>query len=508
MATPNEKLADSLTVLRGLQTTGARVFPSSDISRVHRERLIEAGFLQEVIKGWVMSSSPATSKGDTTPWFASFWEFCARYCEERFGADWHLAPEQSLLLHAEATAIPKQVIIYSPQGGNNTLTLLFGTSFYDLKQKDMPASGDLTLKNGLRVFDLAAALVRVPESFFQRYPIEAQVALVSLRSASPLLERLLDGGHSVVAGRLVGAFQAVGRGDVADEIERAMRAAHYEIRPSNPFEVKQILATLDVGKPPIVARIEALWAQSRDAVLAAFPAAPGLPADAEQYMRDVEENYKHDAYHSLSIEGYTVSLELIERVRSGGWNPEANQADKENANALAARGYWQAFQSVKTTIESILEGGAPGPLVSDAHRTWCREMFQPSVTAGIVLPRALAGYRNGPVFLRGSWHVPPRSEVVPDAMEALFDLLANEPEASVRAVLGHWLVGYIHPFPDGNGRLARFLMNTMLASGGYQWTIVRVEDRERYLQALERASIDNDIGQFASFLAERVGAPL
>ncbi|MEZ5996955.1 MAG: Fic family protein [Hyphomonadaceae bacterium] len=508
MATPNEKLADSLTALRELQNTGARVFRSSEISRVHRERLIEAGFLQEVIKGWVMSASPATGKGDTTPWFASFWEFCARYCEERFGADWHLAPEQSLLLHAEATAIPKQVIIYSPQGANNTLTLLFGTSFYDLKQKEMPPAADLAVKNGLRVFDLAAALIRVPESFFQRNPIEAQVALVSVRSASPLLERLLDGGHSVVASRLVGAFRAVGRKDIADEIESAMRAAHYEIRPSNPFEAAQVLAALDVGRPPIVARIEALWAQSRAAVSAAFPPPPGLPADAEQYMRDVEENYKHDAYHSLSIEGYTVSLELIERVRSGAWNPETDQSDKDNANALAARGYWQAFQAVKETITSILEGKPPGPLVSEAHRAWYREMFQPSVTAGIVPPRALAGYRNSPVFLRGSWHVPPRAEVVPDAMDALFTLLANEPEAAVRAVLGHWLIGYIHPFPDGNGRLARFLMNAMLASGGYPWTIVRKDDRDRYLQALEKASIDNDMGPFATFLAGRVGAPL
>jgi len=41
----------------------------------------------------------------------------------------------------------------------------------------------------------------------------------------------------------------------------------------------------------------------------------------------------------------------------------------------------------------------------------------------------------------------------------------------VRAVLGHWLFGYIHPYPDGNGRMARFLMNVVLASGGYSWTI-------------------------------------
>ena len=98
-----------------------------------------------------------------------------------------------------------------------------------------------------------------------------------------------------------------------------------------------------------------------------------------------------------------------------------------------------------------------------------------------------------------------RWEAVRDAMPALFDLLESEPEPAVRAVLGHWLIGYIHPYMDGNGRMARFLMNAMLASGGYPWTVVRVEDRARYLRALDCASIDLDIAPFAAFLAERVG---
>ncbi|WP_441228965.1 Fic family protein [Tardiphaga sp. 20_F10_N6_6] len=66
------------------------------------------------------------------------------------------------------------------------------------------------------------------------------------------------------------------------------------------------------------------------------------------------------------------------------------------------------------------------------------------------------------MVLRCSWHVPPRSETVSDGIEALFQLLETEREASVRAVLGHWLVGHVHPYPDGNGRVARFLMNVML----------------------------------------------
>jgi len=100
--------------------------------------------------------------------------------------------------------------------------------------------------------------------------------------------------------------------------------------------------------------------------------------------------------------------------------------------------------------------------------------------------------------------VPPRWEAVVDAMRVLFDLLEQENEAAVRAVLGHWLIGYIHPFPDGNGRIARFMMNVMLASGGYPWIVIRVEDRTSYMETLESASVDGDIRPFASFIASRI----
>jgi Fic family protein len=89
-------------------------------------------------------------------------------------------------------------------------------------------------------------------------------------------------------------------------------------------------------------------------------------------------------------------------------------------------------------------------------------------------------------------------------MSVLFDLLEREPDAAVRAVLGHWMFGYIHPYPDGNGRIARFLMNVMLASGGYPWTVIRVEDRERYMEALESASVGQDILPFTQFIAEQI----
>src|SRR5690606_36859402 len=105
-----------------------------------------------------------------------------------------------------------------------------------------------------------------------------------------------------------------------------------------------------------------------------------------------------------------------------------------------------------------------GVIASEDHSSWYRELFGPSVTAGLIRASDLAGYRNGPVYIRHSMHVPPPHHTVRELMPAFFELLENEPEASVRVVLCHFMFVYIHPYFDGNGRMGRFLMNLMLAS--------------------------------------------
>lgn len=501
MPTPNEKLAASLEELRALQADGSRVFASDQLTRTARERLVKHGFLLEVMRGWLISTSPTAKPGDTTPWFASFWEFCQRYCEERFAGAWHLSPEQSLLLHAAHTAIPKQVVIYSPAANNNRIDLLFDTSLFALKQKEMPPVRDLERKDGLRVFRVEAALTRVTEDLFSQHPVEAKVVLAGLREPSELLSRLLSGGHAVVAGRLVGAFRHVGKDAIADEIKAVMTAADHDVRETDPFDRDRTDLPARLSVVPVVARLQTLWASTREVVLAELPEPPGLPRNHDAYLRMIDDVYELDAYHSLSIEGYQVTPALIHRVATGVWDPERESADREASNALAARGYWLAFQRVREVVRRILASGGDVRILRSAHREWYRELFAPHVAAGLLSTAILAGYRTHPVFLRGSRHVPPRSEALRDAMPALFDLIESEPAPAVRAVLGHWLIGYVHPFPDGNGRVARFLMNALLASGGYPWTVIRVEEREEYLSALEIASVTSDLRPFARFIA-------
>ncbi len=93
-------------------------------------------------------------------------------------------------------------------------------------------------------------------------------------------------------------------------------------------------------------------------------------------------------------------------------------------------------------------------------------------------------------------------EAVRDAMPEYFRLLREEEHPAVRAILGHFMFSFIHPYNDGNGRMSRFIMNTMLSTGGYSWTIIPLERRDAYMQALEKASIEGDIADFTKLIAD------
>src|SRR5260370_7677666 len=109
------------------------------------------------------------------------------------------------------------------------------------------------MRAGLRLLSPAASLVGVAETFFALNPVESQVALGSLADASDLLRLLLNGGNSTKAGYLGGALRQTGRGELPDEILRAMKSAGYHVRASNPFHPPQPLDTPPPTPAPLPA---------------------------------------------------------------------------------------------------------------------------------------------------------------------------------------------------------------------------------------------------------------
>lgn len=501
--TPKQRrLAAALTRLKELQDTERMAIASTDLTREQRSALEEAGFIRRVVKGWYLPARPSDAPGDSTAWFAGMRDFIGGYCEARFGAQWHLSPAHSLLLQAGVTALPKQVIVQATEAANKVLELPEHCSLVMYVSRTWPPADALTRVGPLRVLTVPRALVDVPERFFTSFPVEAQVALAQIRDASDLSRILLD-GHPVVAGRLAGALRAAGAAAIADDILDTMRTAGFDVRETNPFTAALPILGRTRPESPYVSRMQLLWPRLRDAVLEVFPAEPGLPPgdDARAaYLDNVQAIYVLDAYHSLSIEGYRVTEDLIRRVASGAWQPDENEPDAQQRDAMAAKGYHDAFNVVKESIAHILKGGA-ATVAANEHGRWYRQLFAPSVAAGLVSASDLAGYRNRPVFIKNASHVPPPHEAVRDLMPALFELLASEPSAAVRAVLGHFFFVFIHPYMDGNGRMGRFLMNSMLASGGYPWTVIQVKTRSAYFAALDAASTRAEIRPFAEFVA-------
>jgi hypothetical protein len=504
MATPRERLVEALQTLKTLQDKGEVAIHTSEIPKGWvRALLVRKGFLKEIIRGWYLPADPGERSGDSTSWYTSYWEFCVKFLEHKYRKDWCISAEQSLQIHGGNFTVPMQLIVKSPEANNTLTELPFKTTLFNLKG-DLPDTGLITQMNGIRMYTLEGALIYASANTYARNPIDARTAASMIRDASELLPFLLEKGHATIAGRLAGAFRNIGRERIADNIVSAMKAADYTIRESDPFEDKIEIKLSSRERSPYANRLKLMWEAMRTKIIAHFPAAPGIPSDTAAYLKHVDDIFVTDAYHSLSIERYRVTPELIERVSTGDWDRDGNEEDKKQKDAMAARGYWQAFQKVKETISKIMEGSNAGRQANADHPGWYRELFDPSVTAGILKPSDLAGYRNNQVYISSSKHTPLSIDAMRDAMPILFELLEEEPEASVRAVLGHFLFVFIHPYMDGNGRMGRFLMNVMLSSGGYPWTVIPVEKRQTYMAALEKASAEQDIVPFTKFISHLV----
>lgn len=505
MAKANSSLlADALARVTKAGPKG--VVRSADISRSDRERLRRAGFLMDIVKGWYLLVRPGVNTGESTAWYASFWNFLDAYFSERFGNDYCLSAAASLELHIDTTNIPRQVVAITARGGKTLLNLPHDTSV--LVYQDAKAiPSDVDVLGGVRVMSLHTALCRLPPAYYRSNPVNAELALRSLKDTGKLIRIVLEENAPSLAGRFAGAYAFLGDAAKAREITSAAKSAGLTVKIENPFDrdAPALLGSAPRVLSPQVGRIKAMFRTMRELVLEIFSnVAWRRIGNIETCMKRMEGVYVHDAYHSLSIEGYHVGEDLIRRIRDGQWNPRGDPRDQSDWNAMAAKGYQEAFRLVEKSVRNVLEGGDATRVAREDYQDWYRALFSETVRAGLLEAHRLAGHRNGPVYIRNSKHVPPRWTAVSDSMDALFDSLSEESEPIVRAILGHMLFGFIHPYFDGNGRLARFLMNLFLVTAGYPWTIIRVERRKTYMNALEEASTQGRINAFARFIREEM----
>jgi Fic family protein len=115
-------------------------------------------------------------------------------------------------------------------------------------------------------------------------------------------------------------------------------------------------------------------------------------------------------------------------------------------------------------------------------------------------------YRTGGVRITGSRHIPPPPYDVPSLMKDLLNWLdENEDElrpVELAAIFQHKFL-FIHPFHDGNGRMARLLTNMILLHHGYPPITLQKQERRQYYSYLSKAD-RGDYRPFIRFIAHAV----
>lgn len=198
------------------------------------------------------------------------------------------------------------------------------------------------------------------------------------------------------------------------------------------------------------------------------------PFEDPHLLKQIQNFYKVDlTYSSNAIEGYSYTLSetkiLIEDGLTAGGKPLKD--------AYAVTGHAKAYDYMFELIHNSL--------LTQEDIFFMHKLLEKSLENN-----SLAGeYRKHPVFITGSQYSVSSVSEIETKMNELFAYLAqnNNMNAILLAAKFHEEFVFIHPFGDGNGRIARLGMNTLLIQRGYTPLIISPVMRHEYIEALEQA---------------------
>ena len=222
----------------------------------------------------------------------------------------------------------------------------------------------------------------------------------------------------------------------------------------------------------------------------------------EQASQSIAEIDSHRPFASPVVEALQRQI-LFDRVHSSAVT-EGNKLSKRETIAVLSEGVISAGSrkdelEIKNLASAIIE--LQNLIDSDAQIS----PFELRQLHGLVLEnldRTSAGkFRTEDVVISGAIAVPPHFQDVPDAVAAMlarYFEVENSLGTIASAAWLHWATARIHPFKDGNGRMARLLQDYVLLRGRCVPAPLRTEDREEtygrtapYYEALEAADKGN-----------------
>jgi len=196
-------------------------------------------------------------------------------------------------------------------------------------------------------------------------------------------------------------------------------------------------------------------------------------------VRKLEEEFSVAwTYNSNAIEGNTLTLQETEIVLNSGVTIGGKTVNEH----LEVINHKKGIDFVKSLVdkkERITE-----ETIKKIH-----ELILISIDdseAGI--------YRNQNVRILGARHIPPQSIKIPRLMADFLEWFhQNEYSMSIPELVAetHYKLVMIHPFIDGNGRVARLFMNLVLMKHGFPPAIILKVDRKKYYRVLNEANVGN-----------------
>ena len=235
-------------------------------------------------------------------------------------------------------------------------------------------------------------------------------------------------------------------------------------------------------------------------LVALRPLPPDVVARVAQKLR-IESNY-----HSNAIEGNTLTLSETRGLILHGLTARG----KPMRDHLDIQGHDDAVKAIQEAVTS--EHGLNEVFIRNLHRVLLKEPYEAEATNPNGRPTrrriTIGEYKAVPNNVRTLtgevyYFTPP--EQVKSAMTDLIDWYrereAEKEHPVIVAATLHYRFVRIHPFDDGNGRMARLLMNLALMKHGYTVAIIERRKRDQYIRELERVDHTEDLTQFIDFIA-------
>jgi len=210
----------------------------------------------------------------------------------------------------------------------------------------------------------------------------------------------------------------------------------------------------------------------------------------EQVRRDL---LGERVYSSNAIEGSTLDLRETETILKAG-HVSADIEKKREATEVVNLG--------KAIDQSM--GIDPHDVASVEHFLAAHKILLHDINDGWA-----GSFRHERVRIRGAKYQPPHHDKVRELMDLSFRLLQDSQKEDTvkRAAWIHWAISRIHPFFDGNGRMARLWQDLVLFHGQLTCAIIRPSDRRDYLDALQSAD-ETDFNLITQLVAQRTAATL